>query len=95
MDNRGEQPNVWGRKYRDAPGSDPQESKQTPKQIKFTEEFLRLKEVMDAKLKCQNSYEHKVESGKWVFNTSHRRDSNFRGERYVPDEWEECRTCNI
>lgn len=82
---------VWRRKPRDKSGEVILEPEPP---IQFNGEMLALKKIMDDKLKCQNCNEHKVENGKWMTNVGGSQP-NSKYERYCPDEWLECKTCNL
>lgn len=86
--------NKWRRKPRDSPSAvlpEPELKNQT----KFSAELLELKAIMDAKLICQNAREHKVVDEKWMINKGGSRGRSSRDERYHPDVWRECNTCNV
>lgn len=62
----------------------------------FSEEIMKLKMIMDAKLKCQNRRQHRVGHGEiWMINTGGSQGQSKHDERHRPDVWEVCPICNV
>ena len=53
--------------------------------------LVRIKKIMDDKLKCQNKKEHKIEDDTWMVNNTF----FSRSDVHRLDNWIICKICNL
>lgn len=70
------------------------DAKKEKKKKVWSAEVFELKKVMDAKLKCQELYGHRIEEDKWMINVAQHRYFQPRGERDIEPKWVICNKCN-
>lgn len=61
----------------------------------WSAEMFEVKKVMDAKLKCQELYAHRIEEDKWMINLNgHKYFVIPYGQEGPEPKWVICNKCN-